>query len=116
MLNIMTTNPFDEIAERLTRIEKCLISLKEREMPESSEAYNRPLTIKDAAKLLNLSIATIYSKVSRKELPVNRQGGRLYFFNDDLIDYIKKGRKKTSQELRIEATDKMVGLNKKRVI
>jgi len=40
---------------------------------------NKPMTIKEAAEYLNLSVPTLYGKVSRE----------LYFFRDDLLKYLK---------------------------
>lgn len=42
------------------------------------------LTVEQAAKLLKLSVATLYSKVCRNEIPVNKQGKRLYFYRVEL--------------------------------
>lgn len=60
------------------------------------------LTIEQAAEFLCLSKLTLYGKVSRHELPVNKRGKRLYFLRSELENYIKAGRKKTSDELRSE--------------
>lgn len=64
---------------------------------------DHPLTVKQAADFLNLTRATIYSKVSRGELPYNKQGKQLYFLRNELIDYVKKGRIKTNAEIEAEA-------------
>jgi excisionase family DNA binding protein len=61
------------------------------------------LTIQEAADFLNLTVPTLYSKVSKRELPVMKRGKRLYFSNTELLDYLKSGRKKTKSEVEIEA-------------
>jgi excisionase family DNA binding protein len=61
------------------------------------------LTVKQAAQLLALSVPTLYSLVSKSQLPVNKKGKRLYFSKQELIDWIKGGRKKTEHEIGIEA-------------
>ena len=57
------------------------------------------LNIKDAAKFLDLSVATVYSKICRRELPVNKKGKRIYFYRSELTDWIRKGRMQTVDEL-----------------
>ena len=55
------------------------------------------LTIKQAAEILSLSVPTIYGLVSRREIPVNKRGKRLYFSKTELTQWIKDGRKKTNR-------------------
>ena len=57
------------------------------------------LTIDEIAELLHLTKATVYTKVSKNELPgVCKQGKRLYFDRQIIIDWIKQGRKKSNTE------------------
>jgi excisionase family DNA binding protein len=61
------------------------------------------LTIKQAAALINLEVSTLYSKVHKRQIPVCKQGGRLYFSKMELTDWLKSGRKKTTAEIASEA-------------
>ena len=61
------------------------------------------LTIQEAAEFLSLTVPTIYSKVNRKEIPFMKRGKRLYFSSTELMEYIKKGRRKTNVEIEQEA-------------
>ena len=61
------------------------------------------LNIQEAAQLLNLTVPTIYSKVSKRELPCMKRGKRLYFSSTELMEYIKEGRKKSYAETEQEA-------------
>jgi excisionase family DNA binding protein len=63
---------------------------------------NDLLSINEASILLKLSVATIYSKVCRNEIPVNKQGKRLYFYRTELLNWIKSGRIKTISEIQHE--------------
>jgi excisionase family DNA binding protein len=58
------------------------------------------LTIKQAAEFLSLSVPTLYTKVSRKEIPVNKRGKRLYFSTAELSTWIKSGKKKMQEEIQ----------------
>jgi len=96
-------NVIGKLFAKLDEIEKLLKSRKN--IDEDSE--RELLTIEDAAKLLNLSVATIYTKVSKNEIPVNKKGKRLYFYKDELLDWIKSGRIKTIAEIQKEVELKL---------
>lgn len=66
------------------------------------EQKEQLLTVQETAAFLNLSVPTIYSKVSKGELPFMKRSRRLYFSNIELIDYVKKGRIKTNEEIEEE--------------
>lgn len=79
---------------------KQLLIANQGNQPEKHSVF---LTISDAAIFLNLTVPTIYSKVSRGELPVMKRGKRLYFSREDLMQYIKEGKKKSTSEVEAEA-------------
>lgn len=92
----------DQLTKKLENIERLLLengNLKPPNLPEEL------LTVEQTAKFLNLTIPTIYSKVSRRELPVMKRSHRLYFSRNELIDYLKQGRKKTNTEIEQEANN-----------
>ena len=93
-------NPFEIIDKRLSNIEKLLLDIKYPESNNSTtEAKESFLSIEEAASFLKISIHTIYSKVSRKEIPSMKRNGRLYFSSKDLTEYLKSGRKLTNDEV-----------------
>jgi len=69
----------------------------------TTEQPEQLLTIQEAAQFLNLTVPTIYSKVSKGELPVMKRSKRLYFSRTELLDYLKDGRKKSNAEIEQEA-------------
>ncbi|WP_161891165.1 helix-turn-helix domain-containing protein [Pontibacter russatus] len=62
------------------------------------------LNIDEAAAFLGLKKETLYGKVRRREVPVNKQGNRLYFSKAELTEWVKGGRKLTTQELDVKAS------------
>jgi len=108
------TNPFEVIEARLNNIETLLLDLKHTPK-EQGEQPNKDelLTIQQTAEFLSLAVPTIYSMVSRGELPVMKRSKRLYFSKVELINYLKQGRKKTFAETATEADQylKRKGLN-----
>lgn len=61
------------------------------------------LNVEEAAELLSLTKPTIYSKVSRGELPVMKGSKRLYFSRTELMDYLRKRRRLTNDEVAANA-------------
>jgi excisionase family DNA binding protein len=98
---------FDQLPQAVTMLTKEVSELKslllERDKKETKEQTEKLLTIQEASIFLSLSIPTIYSKVSRGELPVMKRSKRLYFSNLELMQYLKQGRKKTYSEIEAEA-------------
>lgn len=70
---------------------------------DSTEHPERLFTIQEAAEFLNLTVPTLYSKVSKGELPVMKRSKRLYFSRTELLEYLKAGRKKSNTEINREA-------------
>lgn len=97
-------NPFEVLEARLSNIETLLLDIKHKSNDQTEvPVADQLLTIEEAAELLSLSKPTIYSKVSKGELPFMKRSKRLYFSKSELIEYLKKGRKKTNTELEKEA-------------
>jgi len=97
-------NPFEVIEARLSSIENLILDLKHK--PTKVEPTDQPeqlLTIQEAADFLSLTVPTMYSKVSKGELPVCKRSKRLYFSRTDLMEYVKAGRKKSNAEIEQEA-------------
>src|SRR5574344_1131066 len=70
---------------------------------EPTDQPEQLLTIQEAAEFLSLTVPTMYSKVSKGELPVMKRSKRLYFSRTELLEYIKDGRKKSNAEIEQEA-------------
>ena len=115
----METLTFDQLPQAVTMLTKEVSELKrlfiEKQDQLPTDHPEQLLTIQQAAEFLSLSVPTLYTKVSKGELPVMKQGKRLYFSRTELMEYIKEGRKKTNAEIEAEAeaylSDKKKGLN-----
>ena len=67
---------------------------------QSLQTEEKLLTVKEAADFLNLQVPTIYTKVSKNELPYMKGSKHLYFSSTELIEYLKQRRKKTNNEIK----------------
>jgi len=70
--------------------------------PQTIENPDKLLTIEAGGEFLHLTRASIYSKVSRGEIPHMKRGKRLYFSTEELTEYLKAGRVKTREEIEAE--------------
>ena len=98
---------FEQLPTAVTLLTKEVSELKalllrKSEQP-TTQQQDELLTIQQASELLNLSVPTLYSKVSKGELPVMKRSKRLYFSRTELLEYLKAGRKKSNAEIEQEA-------------
>jgi excisionase family DNA binding protein len=98
---------FDQLPNAVTMLTKEVSELKRLLIDKQEQTTTDPpeqlLTIQEAAEFLSLTVPTMYSKVSKNELPVCKRGKRLYFSSTDLMEYVKAGRKKSNAEIEQEA-------------
>lgn len=83
-----------QLYEKVERIELLLEKLD----PHKADK-NELLNIEEAAAFLKVSVAAVYTKVSRQEIPYSKPGRRLYFNKTDLKKWIANGKRKTIEEL-----------------
>lgn len=86
---------FPELLTRLERVEGLLL-----EKSMSQKLPKDMMNVTEAAEYLTLSIATVYTKVSKKEIPYSKCGKRLYFSRLELSEFIKVGRQLTNEEIQ----------------
>lgn len=98
---MMTSVNLNSFIERVANRTVQLLLQKHEQQPIQNQ--DEFLNIQQASKLLDLSVPTLYSKVSKNELPFMKRGNRLYFSKIELIDYLKAGKRKSSAEIDAEA-------------
>ena len=103
----MTENlTFNDLPQAVTMLTKEVSELKrlliEKQEQLPTTQPEKLLTIQEAAEFLSLTVPTMYSKVSKGELPVMKRSKRLYFSSIELLKYIKDGRKKSNTEIEQE--------------
>lgn len=81
-LNLITGEDLKKLAKELYQLSK-----KEAEENIQEDILNA----KQAAKLLDLSPATIYGKTHRNDIPFFKQGKKLLFSRAALIEWLRKG-------------------------
>ena len=88
------------LTEKIDNLEKLVLEISGKKQTEQS---GQLMTVGQAAEFLNLAKPTVYSMVSRGELPYMKRSKRLYFSREDLMAYIRDGRKFTNAEIQDDA-------------
>lgn len=97
-------NPFTAILEELAEIKKMFKeAFAVEEKPTFSE--DQLLDTESAAKLLSLSVPSIYRLSANNELPHFKKGRKLRFYKNELLAWINDGRRETT--LDIEGSGKL---------
>jgi excisionase family DNA binding protein len=73
--------------------------LKSHQTIISNAPSDRPMSISEAAKFVNLTVPTLYGFVSKRTIPFSKMGKRLYFSETELTSWIQSGRKSTRSEM-----------------
>lgn len=68
--------------DKLRRIDKQIEELANRNPPDEL------LTVSEVARLLNLTESTIYTRVSERTIPFQKNGKRLYFSRNEVLKMI----------------------------
>ncbi|WBV54142.1 helix-turn-helix domain-containing protein [Chryseobacterium gambrini] len=72
-----------------------------------------PIGIEDVSRIIGKAKPTIYTLVRQRKIPCYKNGKKLYFFEEELLEWIAEGKRKTTSEIEIEAQQ---FLNKKKVL
>lgn len=96
-----------QLFEKVELIEKIVILLR------PSNKDSQLMNVKEAAAFLKISEASLYTKVSRKEIPFSKPGKRLYFSGSELQDWISNSRHKTANEIHSQLNRSNPKFNKR---
>ena len=62
-----------------------------------------PIGIEEVCRIIGKAKPTVYTLVRERKIPCYKSGKKLYFFEDELLEWISKGKKKTLLEIESEA-------------
>jgi len=92
-------NPFQEISERLSRIESILAQLENHQDSSKNSEEDRFLTLPEAADFLGLAKQSIYGLICRQQIPYMKRQKRVYFSKAELTHWLESGRRLTRDEI-----------------
>lgn len=94
---------FDKLPEAVAYLIEAVAEIKslvknKTELPEK----RIPIGIEDACRIIQKAKPTIYALVRKGLLPSYKRGKKLFFFEEELLEWIAKGKKKTILDIRAE--------------
>lgn len=94
---------FDKLPEAVAYLIEAVAEIKslvknKTELPEKQI----PIGIEDACRIIQKAKPTIYALVRKGLLPSYKRGKKLFFFEEELLEWIAKGKKKTILDIRAE--------------
>ena len=78
-------------------------SLVEKGQPQPISQKRVPIGIDEASRIIKKAKPTIYALVRKRLLPCYKNGKKLYFFEDELLEWVGSGKRKTLSEIESEA-------------
>lgn len=95
---------FEEIPELLieltAKIEALEIHFDQLKPNVAEQTQDEIMDVSETARFLKLSVQTIYGKVQSGEIPVMKRSKKLYFSKNELLAYLRQGRRKTNIEIQ----------------
>lgn len=109
---IQSSISFEDLPSVVDQIKRTVEEVKQLQLQFNSQINLTPqdqlLNIQEAAELLNLAVPTVYSLVSRREIPHMKRGKKLFFGREELLSFIKSGRRKTRAEIAASSGDSLL--------
>ncbi len=87
-----------------------LKTIVESQRIENTPTQRNPISIDEACEIIKKAKPTLYTLVRKRQIPHYKNGKKLYFYEEELLEWIEKGKRKTIQEI-----DEIVFQNRKRV-
>lgn len=108
---------FDKLPEAVAYLIEAVAEIKslvknKTELPEK----RIPIGIEDACRIIQKAKPTIYALVRKGLLPSYKRGKKLFFFEEELLEWIAKGKKKTILDIRAEMEADLYSKSKRRWI
>jgi len=99
---------------RLNELETLILNQVRKALAEVSQVKVDPqkdelLTIDKCADMLSVSVPTIYGYVHKRQIPVMKRRGRLYFSRREILEWVKSSRRMTEDEIKkstVESLDR----------
>lgn len=106
---------FDKLPEAVAYLIEAVAEIKslvknKTELPEK----RIPIGIEDACRIIQKAKPTIYALVRKGLLPSYKRGKKLFFFEEELLEWIAKGKKKTILDIRAEMEANLYSKSKRR--
>ncbi len=102
-------NPFEALNQKLDSIATQISEIASHLALSSCKPARKILSINEAAKLLGIAKQTIYGYTMLRNIPHYKNGKRLCFLEDELIEWALSKKVKTHMEIANEVRSYRVG-------
>lgn len=106
---VIEKSQIEKLLKDLLREELGNYSLNCSKITATKKEVETLLTISEASHLLHLTVPTLYGYVNKLAIPHYRKSKRLYFIREELIEWVKAGRRKTLIEIEALAQNHVNG-------
>ena len=94
-------------------IKDLIISELKHQTKENQNGVNEEfLDLEQACDILHYSKATVYALVENRSIPHYKKSRKILFSKDELLEWLKSGRRKTKKELENEAENYLLNTKK----
>ncbi|WP_347838345.1 helix-turn-helix domain-containing protein [uncultured Draconibacterium sp.] len=90
------------VAHLVTEVAELKVLVEKGQTPVENQK-RIPIGIDQACEIIKKAKPTVYTLVRKRMIPCYKNGKQLYFFEDELLKWITRGKKKTLQEIENEA-------------
>ncbi len=90
------------VAHLVTEVAELKVLVEKGQTPVENQK-RVPIGIDQACEIIKKAKPTVYTLVRKRMIPCYKNGKQLYFFEDELLEWITSGKKKTLQEIENEA-------------
>lgn len=96
---------FEQTQQDVAEVKKDLKELKALLLnrAEAQPQTDFPKTIDEIVELTGYTKPTLYGYCQKNQIPYHKKNGRLFFFQSEIIDWIKQGKQKTIIEVEADA-------------
>jgi len=100
----MSETTFDNLPKAVDYLIREIAMIKEHVIRprEHLSDKHRPIGIEEASDIVGKAKSTIYTLVRKGLIPCCKVGKKLYFYEDELLDWIASGRKKNIAETKAD--------------
>ena len=106
---------FDKLPQAVAYLIEEIVAIRSiLENQKPLQEKRLPIEIDDACKLIHKAKPTVYNLARKGIIPCYKNGKKLYFYEDELLEWIAKGRRKSSIELRAEIEAEMSNLSRRK--
>lgn len=85
-------------------VKECLENAAVKTDPPDLSKEEPLLTRKEIAGIFRISLVTLHDWMNRG-LPCHKQRGRVYFIRSEVMDYVKRNRRKSFQDVNLSDKD-----------